>query len=58
MKNLGLGKETKSKILWRHVILLIAFAVCNFFMIYVVNVKPEPGSDQPTDKDSWYVKLM
>lgn len=34
INNLGLGRETKSKILWRHIAIVVAYSTCNSYLLY------------------------
>ena len=38
MNMLGLGKKTKSQIVWRQISLIIAFSICNAYLIFAVIV--------------------
>ena len=58
MKNLGLGKDTKSKILWRHVSLLLAFSICNIFIVFIYGYQVSHSMRAEGLENKWYVKIM
>ena len=39
MNMLGLGKDTKSKIFWRHVMIIISYIVSNTYLVYAIFLK-------------------
>lgn len=44
IRNLGLGAETKSKIMWRHLSIVFAFTLCNLFALYcIILIKTREG---------------
>lgn len=63
MKIIGLGKETKSKIFWRHVIIILLFFVFNIYLVYAILLRitcirsTEEICDY-IELDSWYAIIM
>ena len=45
IKNIGLGAETKKRIMLRHVGLVLAYTVCNVYVLYCVGNREELGDD-------------
>ena len=59
IKNLGLGAETKKRIMLRHVGLVLAYTVCNIYVLYCVGKREELGDESDAHIiTAWYVKLM
>ena len=53
--NLGLGQETKSKIVWRHTGIVMAYSICNSYLLLCLF----DHSDNSVEFiNRWYVKLF
>ena len=60
IKNLGLGKTTKNKILCQYNAFLIAYSICNIYIIYCVTALLEAAGNEDEDEviDDWYIILL
>ena len=52
ISKMGLGKETRRKILWRHTALVTTWCTCNLFLPFCIL------TNQSDLNSKWYVKLM
>ena len=58
IKNLGLGADTKRMIMWRHASLVIAYTVCNIYVLYCVAVRKSNDASEQDVVSVWYVKVL
>ena len=59
MRNLGLGKDAKQKILWRHVAIVTGYLVCNLYLLYLIYVPIFSPDYAVTGIDvTWFTRLL